>query len=49
MNLLKVIRKDLEVTAVYDEDDKEYRLLSLKDGYDLNYLKDLARDREKWK
>ena len=49
MNLLKVIRKDLEVTAVYDEDDKEYRLLSLKDGYDLNYLKDLARDRKKWK
>ena len=26
MNLLKVIRKDLEVTAVYDEEDKEYRL-----------------------
>ena len=49
MNLLKVIRKDLEVTAVYDEDDKEYRLLSLKDGYDLNYLKDLARYRKKWK
>ena len=40
MNLLKVIRKDLEVTAVYDEDDKEYRLLSLKDGYDLNSVID---------
>ena len=33
MNLLKVIRKDLEVTAVYDEEDKEYRLLSLKDVF----------------
>jgi len=46
MNLLKVIRKDLATTAV---NDNGYHLLSLKNKRDLDYLKDLASDRKKWK
>ena len=47
MNLLKVIRKDLSTTAVCE--DGRYRILCLKNQYDIDYLRNIAHDRVRWK
>lgn len=49
MNLLKVIRKDLSVRGVDDEDGRGYHLLHMRNQKDIDYLRALAEKREKWR
>ena len=47
MNLLKTIRKDLSITATIK--GSSYTTLTLKSQEDIDYLRELAHDRRRWK